>query len=178
MLPFGFGYYLSYLYRTMNAVIAPQLVAEIGLTASDLGFLTSVYFITFASVQLPLGEAEAERGAAHAGDLVGALHELSTAQEQVRGGGDPGGTGAGRGELPAGEQDEVAGRALELVLPGKRALGQRPGGRQRQQAGAEPQGEQAAAKPPLVPRASRIAALFGRRSTRGTLVTRRREVYE
>ena len=57
MLPFGFGYYLSYLYRTMNAVIAPQLMAEMGLSAGDLGFLTSVYFITFAAVQLPLGLA-------------------------------------------------------------------------------------------------------------------------
>ena len=57
LVPFGLGYYLSYLYRTMNAVIAPQLVAEIGLSAADLGFLTSVYFITFAAVQLPLGVA-------------------------------------------------------------------------------------------------------------------------
>lgn len=57
LVPFGLGYYLSYLYRTMNAVIAPQLVAEVGLSAADLGFLTSVYFITFAAVQLPLGVA-------------------------------------------------------------------------------------------------------------------------
>ncbi len=57
VVPFGLGYYLSYLYRTMNAVIAPQLVAEVGLSAADLGFLTSVYFITFAAVQLPLGVA-------------------------------------------------------------------------------------------------------------------------
>lgn len=55
LLPFGLGYYLSYLYRTMNAVLAPQLVAELGLTASELGFLTAVYFVTFAAIQLPLG---------------------------------------------------------------------------------------------------------------------------
>jgi predicted MFS family arabinose efflux permease len=55
LIPFGLGYYLSYLYRTVNAVISPQLSAEIGLSATDLGLLTSVYFITFAAFQIPLG---------------------------------------------------------------------------------------------------------------------------
>ena len=55
LIPFGCGFYLSYLLRTVNAVISPQLVAELGLTPADLGFLTSVYFIAFASIQLPLG---------------------------------------------------------------------------------------------------------------------------
>lgn len=54
-LPFAFGYFLSYLYRTVNAVIAPELTADVGLGASELGLLTAAYFITFAAVQLPLG---------------------------------------------------------------------------------------------------------------------------
>lgn len=54
-LPFGAGYFLSYLYRVVNAVIAPDLIAEIGVGPSALGMLTAVYFITFASFQLPLG---------------------------------------------------------------------------------------------------------------------------
>jgi MFS family permease len=54
-LPFAFGYFLSYLFRTVNAVIAPQLVADVGLDASLLGLLTAAYFITFAAVQIPLG---------------------------------------------------------------------------------------------------------------------------
>ena len=54
-LPFAAGYYLSYFYRSTNAVIAPQLVSEVGLNAGDLGFLTSMYFLTFAAFQLPLG---------------------------------------------------------------------------------------------------------------------------
>jgi len=54
-LPFTTGYYLSYLYRSVNAVIAPQLIADIGLTASDLGLLTAAYFLAFAAFQLPLG---------------------------------------------------------------------------------------------------------------------------
>ncbi len=54
-LPFAGGYYLSYLYRSVNAVIADDLVADVGLSASDLGFLTSAYFVAFAAFQLPLG---------------------------------------------------------------------------------------------------------------------------
>ncbi|MFP4349834.1 MAG: MFS transporter [Desulfococcaceae bacterium] len=54
-LPFALGYFLSYLYRTINAVLAPNLVADIGIDPSDLGLLTGAYFITFAAFQLPLG---------------------------------------------------------------------------------------------------------------------------
>jgi MFS family permease len=56
-LPFAVGYYLSYLFRTINAVIATQLVSDLGLDASHIGFLTSAYFLTFAAVQLPAGVA-------------------------------------------------------------------------------------------------------------------------
>jgi len=54
-LPFAAGYFLSYLYRVVNAVIAPDLVADLGIGPSALGLLTSTYFIAFASFQLPLG---------------------------------------------------------------------------------------------------------------------------
>jgi MFS family permease len=54
-LPFVSGYYLSYLYRTINALISSQLTAELGINAADLGLLTSIYFLTFAVVQLPVG---------------------------------------------------------------------------------------------------------------------------
>lgn len=53
--PFAAGYFLSYMFRTVNAVIAPALVAETGLSASGLGFLTSAFFLAFAAAQLPLG---------------------------------------------------------------------------------------------------------------------------
>ena len=53
--PFACGYFLSYLYRVVNAVIAPDLVATIGIGPAELGLLTSAYFITFAAFQLPLG---------------------------------------------------------------------------------------------------------------------------
>ena len=55
LLPFAAGYYLSYVFRTINALIAGTLTRELSLTAADLGLLTSVYFLAMAAVQLPLG---------------------------------------------------------------------------------------------------------------------------
>ncbi len=55
--PFAFGYFLSYAYRAVNAVIAPELLSELRLNADDLGFLTSAFFLSFAAAQLPLGIA-------------------------------------------------------------------------------------------------------------------------
>ena len=54
-LPFACGYFLSYLYRAVNAVIAPNLAVDLGIAPSALGLLTAAYFIAFASAQLPLG---------------------------------------------------------------------------------------------------------------------------
>ncbi len=54
-LPFGAGYFLSYFYRSVKAVISGSLAQEFGLSASELGLLTSVYFFGFAACQLPLG---------------------------------------------------------------------------------------------------------------------------
>jgi MFS family permease len=56
-LPFAAGYYLSYLFRVVNAVVAKSLVDDFSLDACQLGLLTSAYFLTFAVVQLPLGLA-------------------------------------------------------------------------------------------------------------------------
>ena len=53
--PFAAAYFLSLFFRSINALIAPDLVAELGLGPSDLGLLTSMYFLTFALFQLPLG---------------------------------------------------------------------------------------------------------------------------
>ncbi len=55
LLPFACGYFFSYLLRAVNAVVAPDLVADIGLTPAELGLLTSAYLVSFALVQLPLG---------------------------------------------------------------------------------------------------------------------------
>jgi MFS family permease len=54
-LPFAAGYYLSYLFRTINALIAGSLISDTGLDTADLGLLTSVYFLVFAAAQIPIG---------------------------------------------------------------------------------------------------------------------------
>jgi len=55
LLPFGLGYFLSFLFRTVNAVVGPEMASTLGLSSADIGLLTSVYFLTFAAFQIPLG---------------------------------------------------------------------------------------------------------------------------
>ena len=52
---FASGYFMSYALRSVNAVIAPDLIAEFGLTNAQLGSLSSIYFFAFAAMQMPLG---------------------------------------------------------------------------------------------------------------------------
>jgi MFS family permease len=54
-LCFASAYFLSYAFRAVNAVIAPDLLHELGLRNADLGLLSAAYFLTFACLQLPLG---------------------------------------------------------------------------------------------------------------------------
>jgi predicted MFS family arabinose efflux permease len=55
LFAFSAGYFLSYLYRTVNAVISPELTRELGIASGTLGLLTSTYFVAFAALQLPAG---------------------------------------------------------------------------------------------------------------------------
>ncbi len=54
-LPFLAGYFISYLYRSVNAIVGPLIAQELGLGSAGLGLLTAIYFFTFAAFQLPLG---------------------------------------------------------------------------------------------------------------------------
>jgi predicted MFS family arabinose efflux permease len=54
-LPFLAGYFVSYVYRSINAIIGPDLAREFGLSAAGLGLLSGIYFFAFALFQLPLG---------------------------------------------------------------------------------------------------------------------------
>ncbi len=54
-LPFAFAYFLSYIFRGVNAVIFPYLERDVGITAADLGLLTSAFFLFFAGCQPVLG---------------------------------------------------------------------------------------------------------------------------
>ena len=55
LLPFAAAYFLSYFFRSANAVIGPELAQDLGLSAGDLGLLTSTYLLAFCLAQLPLG---------------------------------------------------------------------------------------------------------------------------
>ncbi len=52
---FAIAYFIGYFFRTANAVIAPDLVREFSLNASDLGLMTSLFYAAFALLLLPVG---------------------------------------------------------------------------------------------------------------------------
>ena len=62
-LIFLLAYFLSYFLRSTNAVIAEDLTRDLSLSASQLGLMTSLFFMVFAAVQLPLGSALDKFGA-------------------------------------------------------------------------------------------------------------------
>jgi sugar phosphate permease len=51
------GYFLSYFFRSTNAVIAEDLTRELRLSSADLGLMTSVFYLSFAGSQIPMGWA-------------------------------------------------------------------------------------------------------------------------
>ena len=53
--PFAAGYFLSFFFRNVNAVISKDLAREFALSPAELGLLTSTYLLAFAAFQLPLG---------------------------------------------------------------------------------------------------------------------------
>jgi predicted MFS family arabinose efflux permease len=54
-LAFVLGYFLTQLFRVVNAVAGPAVSGELGLDAATFGFVTSFYFLSYAAIQLPLG---------------------------------------------------------------------------------------------------------------------------
>ncbi|KWA25121.1 MFS transporter [Burkholderia territorii] len=52
---FALGYFVSYVFRGVNLGFAPFVTHELGLSAADLGLLTSLYFLGFAGAQIPAG---------------------------------------------------------------------------------------------------------------------------
>jgi len=55
LLPFALVFALCNYYRTVNAVLAPYLIAALSLSAGQLGLLISIYFLVSALFQTPLG---------------------------------------------------------------------------------------------------------------------------
>ncbi|MEH2545646.1 MFS family permease/predicted transcriptional regulator [Bradyrhizobium sp. AZCC 2262] len=54
-LPFAAGYYLAYLFRTINGAISPALASDFALDAAETGLLASIYFLVFGLTQIPIG---------------------------------------------------------------------------------------------------------------------------
>ncbi len=78
-LPFAFAYFLSYIFRGVNAVIFPYLERDIGITAADLGLLTSAFFLFFALIQPVLGVALDRYGPRRVQSLLLAIAALGSA---------------------------------------------------------------------------------------------------
>ena len=69
LAPFAAGYFTSYLFRVVNAAISDDLIAELSLSNTDLGLMTSMYLYGFVLFQLPLGLL-----------LIWKLHPLESAE--------------------------------------------------------------------------------------------------
>jgi MFS family permease len=63
VITLGALYVVSQFLRNSVGVIAPNLAAEIGLSAGEIGLLSSAFFLAFAAAQLPLGIAIDRYGA-------------------------------------------------------------------------------------------------------------------
>ena len=53
--PFAVAYFFVSIFRSINAVIAPNLVRDLGLDATELGFAISAFFLSATVFQLPCG---------------------------------------------------------------------------------------------------------------------------
>ena len=54
-LSFACAYFVSYAFRSINAVIAPELISDLHLSNTQLGFLSAAYFVGFGATQIPVG---------------------------------------------------------------------------------------------------------------------------
>ena len=52
---FALAYFVSYSFRSINAVLTPELVFDLGVNNAQLGLLTSAYFVGFGLTQIPVG---------------------------------------------------------------------------------------------------------------------------
>ena len=54
-LSFACAYFISYAFRSINVVIAPDLMSDLHLSNAQLGFLSAAYFFGFGFTQIPVG---------------------------------------------------------------------------------------------------------------------------
>ncbi|MFN0162540.1 MAG: nitrate/nitrite transporter [Burkholderiales bacterium] len=76
---FGLGYFLSYAFRSIGPLIAPDLISELGLNARELGLLASVYFLAFFLAQPGIGIAMDRFGPARVNAALIAIAAIGAA---------------------------------------------------------------------------------------------------
>ena len=57
LLCFCFAFWLTMLYRAANGLMAPELMAELGIAPARMGFVGGIYFLVFALAMIPAGVA-------------------------------------------------------------------------------------------------------------------------
>jgi len=55
ILPFGLGYFINMVFRSVNAVLAHPIMEDLSLDHVQIGFITSTFVLAFAFTQIPLG---------------------------------------------------------------------------------------------------------------------------
>ncbi len=55
VVPFALGFFVSMALKSVNAILAHPLEQELHLTSVEIGWITSLFLLTFALMQLPVG---------------------------------------------------------------------------------------------------------------------------
>lgn len=55
ILPFAMGFFVSMAFKCINAILAHPLEQELHLASVEMGWITSLFLLTFALMQLPVG---------------------------------------------------------------------------------------------------------------------------
>lgn len=55
IVPFGLGYFISMVFRSVNAVLSHPIMEDLSLNHLQIGFVTSTFVLAFAIFQIPLG---------------------------------------------------------------------------------------------------------------------------
>lgn len=76
---FALAYFLSYSFRSIGAIIAPDLAQELHLNPRELGLLASVYFLTFFLAQPVIGISMDRYGPARVNAALIAIAALGAA---------------------------------------------------------------------------------------------------
>ena len=55
IIPFGLGYFINMVFRSVNAVLSHPIMEDLSLNHLQIGFVTSTFVLAFAIFQIPLG---------------------------------------------------------------------------------------------------------------------------